>query len=498
LNLLLDFLQSRRSLRWLGHGLGLLAGSGLLWLSGEMSDEILQKALALALLLLVVELVLSVLDAKKRRLIRLAPAVFPLKNLSEEDRLFVQQSLGRAPMTAFRRSVLAWVLACVGLGLWRIRVGVFGLDVLFLSLALPVSALTQAYGQDLLLKRVLPFFYFESDYAKNLGSWLPKLGDRLRRFLAVPVAVILAPVGAAFILAQPLSLGALLWIGAWGCIAVLASAWALESLVAEPIQDLQQALHRFGQGDLQALLDVTSGDELGHATETYNKTLRAVDRRFFVLERFGHSVAPAKSEQLFEGGLRLDGELRAIAVLECAWQNVDAATKSLEPVARLATLNRFYEVIQDAVDKAHGAVLQAGEGRVLACWGAPLMDEQAVQGALAAAWNLKAQLKVWASQQYLRGASAVQWGLGVASGQATVGLVGPKGKQRYSVLGGPVSEVRGLAQREAGPWLDERSAGSARAPFAVQILQPGAQLCAGPEPEGPSASDLGFKPGEKL
>jgi adenylate cyclase len=297
---------------------------------------------------------------------------------------------------------------------------------------------------------------------------------------------------------QPLGIMTLLWIAAWGCIAIAGTAWTLESLVAEPIEDLQQALHRFGQGDLQALLDVTSGDEVGHATETYNKTLRAVDRRFFVLERFGHAVAPAKSEQLFEGGLRLDGELRAIAVLECSWHNVDAATKGQEPVARLATLNRFYETVQDAVDKAQGAVLQAGEGRVLAVWGAPLADEQAVQGALAAAWTLKSTLKVWASQQFLRGGSAVHWGLGLASGQATVGLVGPKGRQRYTVLGGPVSEVRGLAQREGGPWIDERSAGAARQPFAVQILAEGAQLVAGPEPEGPSAADLGFTPGERL
>jgi len=245
-------------------------------------------------------------------------------------------------------------------------------------------------------------------------------------------------------------------------------------------------------------LDVTSGDELGHATETYNKTLRAVDRRFFVLENFGHSVLPAKSEALFEGGVRLDGELRPVAVLECAWHNIDAVTKGLEAPQRLSAMNRFYEIVQDAVDKAHGAVLDLGEGRVLACWGAPLVDERAVQGALAAAWSLQAQLKVWASQQRLRGGDAVQWGLGVASGQATVGLLGPRGRQRYSVLGGPVSEVQGLARREAGPWVDERSAGSARAPFAVQITVQGPLLCAGPEPEAPSAADLGFSPGERL
>ena len=94
--------------------------------------------------------------------------------------------------------------------------------------------------------------------------------------------------------------------------------------------------------------------------------------------------------------------------------------------------------------------------------------------------------------------SAVQWGLGLASGQATVGLLGPRGRQRYSVLGGPVSEVQGLARREGGPWVDERSAGAARAPFAVQITSEGSQLCAGPEPAQPNPADLGFSPGDRL
>ncbi len=272
----------------------------------------------------------------------------------------------------------------------------------------------------------------------------------------------------------------------------------MDSLALEPVAHLKEALRRFGQGDLQALLDVTSGDELGHATETYNKALRAVDRRFFVLEHFGHSVAPGKSEAVFEGGLRLDGEKRAVALLECVWHNAGAATKALEAPLQLSTLNRFYEAVQDAVDKAQGSVLFAGEGRVLAIWGAPLADEQPVQGALAAAWSLQAALKVWANQQRLRGGEVTTWGLGISTGQATVGLLGPRHRQRYGVLGGPVDEAQMLARREGGPWLDERSAAAAKAPFAVQISGDGPQLIAGPEPEVPNPADLGFNPGERL
>jgi adenylate cyclase len=497
LNLLLDFLKSRRSLRWLGHLTGLLAGAGLLLWLDVAWPEALQGAARFAGLLLGLEICLSLLDFQQRRLKHLAPTCFPLKNMEAKDRAFVQASLAHMPSAVLRRSALAWVLAFAGV-LWLPSGPALFADAMLLSLALPVSALVQALGAELLLKRVLPFFYFDEDYAKNLRRWLPGLGARFRGGLLMPLTVALAPLAAAFALGQPLGAAALLWIGAWAFFVALGGAWAWGSLVVEPLEHLQEALRRFGKGDLQALLDVTSGDELGHATETYNKTLRAVDRRLFVLENFGHAVLPAKSEALFEGGVRLDGELRPVAVLECAWHNLDAATASLDAPAKFATMNRFYEVVQDAVDKAHGSVLVLGQGRVLACWGAPLADEAAVQGALAAAWSLQAQLKVWASQQRLRGSVQPLWGLGVASGQATVGLLGPRGRQRYSVLGGPVAEVQRLAQREAGPWVDERSAGAARAPFAVQIGVQGPLLCAGPEPAAPSAADLGFKPGERL
>ena len=497
MNLLLDFLQSRRSTRWLSHFLGILAGAGLLLCLGEPWGNAGFKAGSAALVIFVLELILSLADAKQRRLKRLAPECFPLKNLGTDDRAFVQQTLAKTPRAAFWRTLGVWFLALFGIGLLG-QHGALQPDLMFVGMGLPIAALCAAWGGDLLLKRVLPFFYFEADYAKNLGIWLPGLAARLRHVMLAPILVLLLPLLAAFALMLPLTLPALLWMAAWAVIAGLGAVWVLDSLSIEPIAHLKEALNRFGHGDLQALLDVTSGDELGHATETYNKTLRAVDRRFFVLENFGHSVAPGKSEALFEGGLRLDGEKRAVALLECVWHNAGAATKALEAPQQLSSLNRFYEAVNDAVEKAQGALLFVGDGRALAIWGAPLSDEQPVSGALTAAWSLQAALKVWANQQRLRGGEPIRWGLGVSSGQATLGLIGPKHKQRYGVLGGPADEVQELALREGGPWLDERSAAAAKAPFAVQVSAQGPQLIAGPEPAAPDAASLGFTPGERL
>jgi class 3 adenylate cyclase len=500
LNILLDSLRSRLSFRWLGHGLGLLAGAVFLLCLGEAPRAVLGLALLLVFGLSLFEVCAGLLDRPKRRLIRLAPDCFPLKNLAEDDRAFVQETLARFPSGAGRRAAAAWAFAllAVSLGYGSHPLQPLAADVLFVSLALPVSWLAQSLGNEAMLKRVLPFFYFEENYAQQFGRWLPKQGARLRGDLLAPLAMVFAPLLAAFVLAEPLSLASLGWLALVAVGAALSLAWAWTVLAIEPLQDLQEALQRLGRGDFQSMLDVTGGDELGHATETFNKTARAVDRRLFVVENFGHSVPPAKSEALFEGGLKLDGELRPVAVLAATWHGAEAATAPLEPRERLAALNRFYETVQDAVDKQHGHTLELGGGRLLAFWGAPLPAEggNAVNAALAAAWTLQAALPVFAQQQQLRHRLDVSWGLGVSSGQALSGLAGPKNRQRYQVLGGPVDEVRRLAAQPGGAWVDERSAAAAQTPFAVQIAAQGAQLIAGPAAEGPASLD--FTPGARL
>jgi len=236
---------------------------------------------------------------------------------------------------------------------------------------------------------------------------------------------------------------------------------------------------------------------VGQATEAFNKTLRAVDRRLFLLEKFHHAVLPGRSEGVLEE-LRLDGEKRPVAVLSARWLDAEASLKGAEPRVRLAALSRFYEGVQDAVDRHQGCTFQLDDGHVLAVWGAPYSPDGAVQGALGAAWELQSLLPVLARQLQQRDGVACQWGLGIASGQATAGLAGPRGRERYSVQGGPVPEARLLSTRPAGAWLDERSAGAAQAPFGVSIAGDGARLIQGPLPPEPSAEALGFKPGERL
>jgi len=201
--------------------------------------------------------------------------------------------------------------------------------------------------------------------------------------------------------------------------------------------------------------------ELGHATEPTTRPCAPWTAAFLCWKRFGHSVAAAKSEQLFEGGLRLDGKLRAVAVLGArgrTWMPPQ------EPGAcgALGDLESFYEVVQDSVDKAH-ALLQAAKAGCWPCGGRPWSMSRRCWSA-GCGLELKAHLKVWASQQFLRGGSALQWAWRLPAARRPW-LVGPKGRQRYAVLGVLSAKCAAWPSAEAGAWLDERSAARPKRPL---------------------------------
>jgi hypothetical protein len=498
MNIVLDSLRSVRNLRALAHAAGLLAYLGLA-LQGVGGAWAWLAAVQMLAALLLVEGTFSLLDGKARRLRRLAPGAFPFKKMDAAERAFLQDALGSLPRRGCFRSLAAWTLAAFVLG-WGAGLRWEGAALLFCAGA-PLAAAIQGWGAAVLLRRVLPFFYFEDyeGYARGLSRWIPVLGVRVLRASLAPLGVALAPLALLAALGSAIPLGVLAWQALLGLTLALGQRAALRSLLAEPLRDLAEALRRLSQGDLQALLDVTDGGELGEATEAHNRALRAVDRRLFLLEKFGLAVPPGRSEGVLDN-LRLDGEWRPVAVLSARWNNAEAALRGSEPPLRLKALSRFYEAVQDAVDRAQGSTFRLDDGAVLAVWGAPYGPEGVPSGALAAAWDLQRLLPVLASQFRSRDGLHLEWGLGVASGQACTGLAGPYGRERYGVHGGPVVEAQALAARGGGAWLDERSAAKATAPFGTQVDSQGIRLVQGPEASlsGLGPGSLGFQPGERL
>jgi class 3 adenylate cyclase len=446
LNPVLDSLRSRLTLRWLGHGLGLVAVFGLAWIDSAANRPWAAVPLG-ALCIALWEILFSLADSKTRKVKALAPGAFPFKNLPEGDRSLLQGLMMATPRSSLRRAGAAWVLGgllMMGLG-WRFGRAEFMAEAVFgILLGLPVAGIASYLGNAVLIRRVAPFYYFEGDAAEALAQQQPSLPWRLLGFILLPMAVLLPAPLAAALTQSAFTAWDWLWVLLWSGAAAFACQWALQELLVSPLEDLGMALERFAKGDYQALLDVCSGDALGLTTQRYNKAVRATDRRFFIRENFGHSLPASRDRELFEGGLKLDGEARDLAVLACSLLGSSQAT--------LAQFNRFCQVLQDRVDAQGGSLEDLGAGHYVALFGAPLKLSDPVQAVARCAWELKAALEVLRSQQKMQSGVELAYGLGVAFGDLSVGLLGAKGRQRYGALGAALSEARNLSLRQ-GVWI---------------------------------------------
>jgi adenylate cyclase len=275
-------------------------------------------------------------------------------------------------------------------------------------------------------RRVAPFYYFEGDTPEALSRHMPSLRRRQILWMSAP-ALMLLPCLAML---NPASAGGLAWCLLLAAAFVVAGLRLFNDIVVSPLEDLGQAAGRLGEGDYSALLDVTSGDALGVATNRFNKALRKTDRRFFVREHFGHMVSPDKSEALFEGGLKLDGEEREVAVLCCRIGGTGL---------NLPVFNKFCTLVVECVEKHGGGIDEVSHGLVTAIFNAPLTIANPEGEAIQAAQEIKERLAVFQSQQRMQAGLSLDCNLGLAYGQAILGLVGPKGRQRYTALG-PVPE----------------------------------------------------------
>jgi adenylate cyclase len=119
-----------------------------------------------------------------------------------------------------------------------------------------------------------------------------------------------------------------------------------------------------------------------------------------------------------------------------------AFADSVTPEEVIEALNTYYRVIGTDVPDYGGTIGQiSGDGMMVffnAPGDVPNHAEQAISYALGVRRNMRDLLKEWSARGY-----ALNFGAGIASGEATIGVVGFEGYRDYTVIG----TVANLASR---------------------------------------------------
>jgi class 3 adenylate cyclase len=202
--------------------------------------------------------------------------------------------------------------------------------------------------------------------------------------------------------------------------------------VLQGVDRLLEATEAVKEGDLDARVPITSGDELGQLAGSFNEMMEGLAEREALREAFGAYVDPDVAERVLEEGELIEGQEREVTLMILdMWGFTELAHRS-SARETVAFLNELFGIVVPYVVQHGGHANKfLGDG-LLAVFGAPERHDDHADRAVAAARDIAIALAE-------RFGDELRFGIGVNSGPVVVGSVGGGGRLEFTVIGDPVN-----------------------------------------------------------
>lgn len=215
--------------------------------------------------------------------------------------------------------------------------------------------------------------------------------------------------------------------------------------VVAPVRELLAATERVQEGDLSARVPLTSGDELGTLSSSFNTMLVGLGERATLREALGTYVNPEIAERVLEEGTLLEGDEVEVTILFIDIRDFTSFAERAEAREIVAYLNEFFGHVVPILTRHGGHVDKfVGDG-ALAVFGFPEPSSDHADRGLAAAREIAATVeRVYGDRLSI--------GIGVNSGNVLAGAVGGGGRLDLTVIGDPVNVASRIeaATRDTG------------------------------------------------
>ncbi|HEX3425115.1 MAG TPA: adenylate/guanylate cyclase domain-containing protein [Acidimicrobiales bacterium] len=273
--------------------------------------------------------------------------------------------------------------------------------------------------------------------AWGLGSALPLLGLAL-----LPLDARASAVGRAD---PPSIAGAVIAVSLAGVVTGLVMTLAVARSVADPLDHVRAGLRRVEEGDLDVVMNVEDGGEIGMLQSGFNQMVDGLRERAQLQDLFGRHVGVEVAQRALAEGSGLGGEQHTVSVLFVDLVGSTALAEVLPPGEVVATLNAFFDTVVRVVLDEGGWVNKFEGDGALCIFGAPRFHPDHAARALRAAIRLDRAVRDLAPEHH--GVSA---GIGVASGLVVAGNVGTEQRYEYTVVGRAVNEAARLSEIAKG------------------------------------------------
>jgi adenylate cyclase len=238
-------------------------------------------------------------------------------------------------------------------------------------------------------------------------------------------------------------------------VALLAIAAALGITVAaavtiglvRPVRRLLLGTAAVEGGALDTVIPITSRDEIGRLTRSFNSMVEELRVKARIRDTFGKYVDPRIVAGLIDRPELTDakGSRREMTIFFCDMKGFTAFSEGMTPAALVTVLNRYMTVMSEPVRRNNGIIDKyIGDG-IMAFWGPPFTstDEHAGLACHAALDQLASLGDFCAELPELtglrRGFPEIDMRIGIATGDVVVGSIGSDQTRNYTVIGDTVN-----------------------------------------------------------
>lgn len=183
----------------------------------------------------------------------------------------------------------------------------------------------------------------------------------------------------------------------------------------------------------------------------YGYLVEARSKRQFT-ELFGQYVPPELVDKMAEDPEKysMEGKKEVLTVLFSDVVGFTSISERLSPQELAAFINEYLTSMSQVIRDEGGTLDKYIGDAIMAFWGAPIIDQDHATRGVTAALRMQEGLKQLRADFARRGWPSISIGIGLSSGEMTVGDMGSKVRKAYTVMGDTVnlgSRLEGITRQ---------------------------------------------------
>lgn len=214
-----------------------------------------------------------------------------------------------------------------------------------------------------------------------------------------------------------------------------AMTWLVGSGIRKGLINMVDVLRDIKNGRFDRKVAVRTNDEIGYVGDSINEMVKGLMEREVVKELFGKYVSKEVRDQILEGNIPLDGDLKEVTMLFCDLRNYTGLVHRLGPKRTVTILNNYFEEMEEAIRSNGGVVIQFIGDEIEAAFGAPIPAPDHSQRALRASVMMCERLDRLRKELGFE----LEHGIGIHTGIALAANIGSPSRLSYALVGDTVN-----------------------------------------------------------